>query len=89
MKMAAAEALWETEQPAAFSILTIGTLDGSQEVFSIKVPGVLSFLATGSFDGKVYGINDLVKTMESEAFTNSNVQLQKEVSDFVASLRAA
>ena len=25
MKMAAAEALWETEQPAAFSIFTIGT----------------------------------------------------------------
>ena len=84
MKMAAAEALWETEQPAAFSILTIGTLDGTQEVFSIKVPGVLSFLATGSFDGKVYGINDLVTKMESEAFTNSNVQLQKEVSDRLA-----
>ncbi len=84
MKMAAAEALWETEQPAAFSILTIGTLDGSAEVWSWKVPGVLSFLATGDFGGKVYGINDLVAKMESEAFTNSNVQLQREVSDRLA-----
>jgi cytochrome d ubiquinol oxidase subunit I len=59
MKMAAAEALWETEQPAAFSLFTIGSLDGSREVFSIKVPGLLSFLATGDWNGKVEGINDL------------------------------
>ncbi len=59
MKMAAAEALWETEQPAAFSVFTIGTLDGSEEVFSIKIPGLLSFLATGTWDGEVVGINEL------------------------------
>ena len=59
MKMAAAEALWETEQPASFSIFTIGTPDGSAEVFSIRIPYLLSFLATGTFDGKVEGINDL------------------------------
>jgi cytochrome d ubiquinol oxidase subunit I len=59
MKMAAAEALYDTEQPASFSLFTIGTLDGSEEVFAIKLPRVLSFLATGSFDGKVEGINDL------------------------------
>ena len=59
MKMAAAEALYETSQPASFSVFTIGTLDGSKEVFSIRIPNLLSFLATGSFDGKVEGINDL------------------------------
>jgi cytochrome d ubiquinol oxidase subunit I len=59
MKMAAAEALWETEQPASFSIFTIGTPDGSANVFSIRIPSVLSFLATGTFDGKVEGINQL------------------------------
>ena len=53
MKMAAAEALYETEAPAAFSLLTIGTLDGSEETFSIKIPGLLSFLATGTTDGEV------------------------------------
>jgi cytochrome d ubiquinol oxidase subunit I len=59
MKMAAAEALCETEQPASFSIFTIGTLDGSRDVFSIRIPNVLSFLATGDFNGRVEGINDL------------------------------
>ncbi|HEX6887930.1 MAG TPA: cytochrome ubiquinol oxidase subunit I [Candidatus Nanopelagicales bacterium] len=59
MKMAAAEALYETAQPAPFSIFTVGTLDGSEPVFSIEIPKLLSFLATGSFDGKVEGINNL------------------------------
>ncbi len=59
MKMAAAEALYQTEQPASFSLFTIGTLDGSQEVWSLRVPNVLSFLATGDFNGKVEGINDI------------------------------
>lgn len=59
MKMAAAEALYETQQPAPFSLLTIGTLDGSKPVYQLEIPGVLSFLGTGSFDGKVEGINDL------------------------------
>jgi cytochrome d ubiquinol oxidase subunit I len=59
MKMAAAEAMYDTEQPASFSIFTIGSLDGSEEVFSIRIPHLLSFLATGSFDGEVEGINNL------------------------------
>ena len=59
MKMAAAEALYETAQPAPFSLFTVGTLDGSEPVFQLEVPGVLSFLGTGSFDGEVQGINDL------------------------------
>ncbi|MFA7248954.1 MAG: cytochrome ubiquinol oxidase subunit I, partial [Dehalococcoidia bacterium] len=44
MKMAAAEALYETSQPASFSIFTIGTLGGTEEVFSIRIPRLLSFL---------------------------------------------
>jgi cytochrome d ubiquinol oxidase subunit I len=59
MKMAAAEALYHSEKPASFSLFTIGSLDGSKEKFSVKVPGVLSFLATGSWHGKVQGIDDL------------------------------
>ena len=66
MKMAAAEALWETEQPASFSIFTIGSLDGSKDVFSIRLPYLLSFLATGDFNGKVEGINDLQKIQEAK-----------------------
>lgn len=59
MKMAAAEALYDTVAPASFSLFTVGTLDGSQEVWSLRVPRVLSFMATGSFDGTVEGIHDL------------------------------
>jgi cytochrome d ubiquinol oxidase subunit I len=60
MKMAAAEALYESsDSNAPFSIFTVGSLDGSQEKFSVTVPGLLSFLATGSFDGTVQGINNL------------------------------
>ena len=50
MKMAAAEALYETAQPASFSLFTIGTLDGTEEVFSIRIPYLLSFLATGDLE---------------------------------------
>ena len=66
MKMAAAEALWDTEQPASFSIFTVGSLDGSKDVFSIRLPYLLSFLATGTFDGKVEGINDLQARFEQQ-----------------------
>ena len=59
MKMAAAEGLYETEEPAPFSLLTIGTLDGSREVYSLEVPRLLSYLATGDADARVEGINDL------------------------------
>jgi cytochrome d ubiquinol oxidase subunit I len=59
MKMAAAEALYDTDQPASFSLFTVGSLDGSEEKWSIRVPRLLSFLATGSFSGEVEGINDV------------------------------
>ncbi|HKT06163.1 MAG TPA: cytochrome ubiquinol oxidase subunit I [Rugosimonospora sp.] len=65
MKMAAAEALYHTAQPASFSLLTIGTLTGSRELFSIRVPHLLSFLATGSLDGRVEGIDNLSARYQS------------------------
>ena len=66
MKMAAAEALYETTDSAPFSLLTIGTLDGSRPVFQIDVPSVLSFLATGDFSSTVQGVNDLQAKYEVE-----------------------
>ena len=60
MKMAAAEGLYETSDSCApFSLFTVGTPDGKEEKFAVTVPCLLSFLGTGSFDGKVQGINDL------------------------------
>lgn len=71
MKMAAAEALYETvPSNAPFSLLTVGSLDGSQKRFSVEVPGLLSFLATGSTSGAVQGINDLEKSLQDTYAAN-------------------
>jgi cytochrome bd ubiquinol oxidase subunit I len=61
MKIAASEAQWDTCQPCAFSLFQIGgfTQDDRTPSFSLQVPGLLSFLATGSFNGKVEGMNEL------------------------------
>ncbi|WP_066042866.1 cytochrome ubiquinol oxidase subunit I [Herbiconiux solani] len=61
MKMAAAEAMYTTSTgaDASFSIFTLGTPDGVHELFSIRIPYLLSFLSTHTFDGTVEGINDL------------------------------
>jgi cytochrome d ubiquinol oxidase subunit I len=64
MKMAAAEALYETTANAPLSLLTIGTLDGSRPVFQIDIPSVLSFMATGDINSTVRGVNDLQKEYE-------------------------
>ncbi len=66
MKMAAAEALYETSAPAAFSIFTVGTLDGSKPLFSIDIPHGLSLLATSTWNGEVQGINNLQAQYEQQ-----------------------
>ena len=66
MKMAAAEGLYETTSSAPFSVLTIGALDGTSATPIIEVPGLLSFLGTGSFSGEVKGINELKETLPQE-----------------------
>jgi cytochrome d ubiquinol oxidase subunit I len=66
MKMAAAEGLYDDAKPAPFSVLTVGTLDGSEEVFKLEVPKLLSFLGTGSFDGEVRGIDSLQAEYEQK-----------------------
>jgi cytochrome d ubiquinol oxidase subunit I len=59
MKMAAAEALWDTENPAPMSLFTWGHEAERRDRFALKVPGLLSFLAYNRFDGEVRGIKDL------------------------------
>jgi len=66
MKMAAAEGLYQDRRPAPFSIFTVGKLDGSEEVFSIKVPKLLSYLGTGDLDGEVRGIDSLQSEYEQK-----------------------
>ncbi len=66
MKMAAAEALWETEQPAAFSLFAVGDVENGRNHINITIPRALSVLSTNSFDGEVLGINPLQAQYEEE-----------------------
>jgi cytochrome d ubiquinol oxidase subunit I len=68
MKIAATEALWDTEQPAAFSLFQIGGFSASDQTpsFAIEVPRLLSFLSTNSFNGQVVGINELQSQYEQQ-----------------------
>src|SRR5215471_17761787 len=61
MKIAASEAQWDTCQPCGFSMFQIGgfTKSDPTPAFSITIPRLLSYMATGSFDGKVQGLNQL------------------------------
>ena len=70
MKMAAAEAMFDSAcgADASFSIFTLGTPDGTSELFSIRVPYLLALLSTHSFDGCVEGINDLNILYTTEMF---------------------
>ena len=67
MKISAAEAQWDDCQKCAFSLFQVGGFTQSDETprYSIEVPGLLSFLSTGSFKGKVTGLNELNQQYES------------------------
>jgi cytochrome d ubiquinol oxidase subunit I len=66
MKVAAAEAVWENEQPASLSILTIGTLSGREEVFSIRIPALMSLLMCDNLTCGIQGMNELQAAYEEE-----------------------
>lgn len=67
MKMAAAEAACNSG--TSFSVLTLGnpgSTDCSQIVYSLEVPGVLSFLANGNFTTPVQGVKELVPQYQAK-----------------------
>lgn len=66
MKMAAAEALWETENPAALSILTISNEAERREVLAFKIPALMSLLVYNRLEGEVKGINPLQAEYEQQ-----------------------
>jgi cytochrome d ubiquinol oxidase subunit I len=68
MKIAASEAQWNTCQPCGFSAFQIGgfTKEDPTPSFSITIPRLLSYMATGSFNGEVQGLNQLQAQQESE-----------------------
>jgi len=66
MKMASAEAHWETEDPASMTLFTIGIASQGSDAFAVKLPGLLSLLACDNFDCEVQGINNLQQQYEQE-----------------------
>jgi cytochrome d ubiquinol oxidase subunit I len=73
MKMAAAEALWDSEDPAALSLFTISDMTNRRNVFAIRIPRALSLLAYNRLTGEVKGINDLQAEYEKQHGAGSYV----------------
>ncbi len=66
MKMAAAEALWKSENPAGLALFSIFDEEKKQDIFTVRIPRALSFLAYNRFEGEVKGINELQAQMETK-----------------------
>ncbi|HHV65426.1 MAG TPA: cytochrome ubiquinol oxidase subunit I [Peptococcaceae bacterium] len=66
MKMAAAEALWETADPAPLSVFAIIDEANQTNTREIAIPKMLSFLTHNSFSGEVKGIKELQTAYEAE-----------------------
>jgi cytochrome d ubiquinol oxidase subunit I len=66
MKMASIEALWETEQPASFSIITVGDLTGKNLVWEWRIPSMLSLIACNNLTCEVRGVNDVQTEYEAK-----------------------
>lgn len=66
MKMAAMEALWETENPAAFTVVANIDTQNKTNTDAIEIPSMLSMLIYNSPEGEVKGINELQATYEQK-----------------------
>ncbi|MBV9026184.1 MAG: cytochrome ubiquinol oxidase subunit I [Streptomycetaceae bacterium] len=67
MKMAAAEALWDTQAPAPFSVFAIGDVAKGHNSVELSIPGLLSFLSHSNFHQAVPGINNVAKMEAAKA----------------------
>ena len=66
MKLASFEALFETEDPASLSLLTVKNPFTDEMVLDVRIPGGLSFMEFNRFSGEVQGINQLQKLYEQQ-----------------------
>ena len=61
MKLAAIEAMWETEPaPAAFTVVGIPDSAARETHYAVHIPWVMGLIGTRSLDTEIPGINDLV-----------------------------
>lgn len=66
MKMAAMEGLWETEEPASFSLFAIIDQENQTTRRDLKLPYMLSVLAYNNLTGQVKGMTELQSEFEKE-----------------------
>jgi cytochrome d ubiquinol oxidase subunit I len=59
MKIAAAEAIWSTQDPADFVLVASIDEENAENKFEVTIPSALSFLLYNRFSGPVEGLNDL------------------------------
>jgi cytochrome bd ubiquinol oxidase subunit I len=73
MKIAASEAQWNTCQPCGFSLFQIGGFSSKDPTptFAITIPRLLSWMGTGSFNGKIEGLDQL-QAQEQKQFGPGN-----------------
>lgn len=90
MKVAAIEAMWDTEQaPAALTLFGFPDQKARMTHYELKLPYALGLIATRSIDLPVYGINQLVEQNRlyildgMKAYSALNI-LQKNPNDMVA-----
>ncbi len=70
MKIAAIEAMWETEEPpASFTLFGFPNLEDRTTHYEISVPWALGLIATRSIDKEVPGIKNLVEQAERKIRT--------------------
>ena len=80
MKMAAIEAMWETEPaPASFNLFAIPNQKEMKNDVEIQVPWVLGLIGTRSFTATMPGIKDLVK--QSEKRFESGIKAYRAMAD--------
>jgi cytochrome d ubiquinol oxidase subunit I len=101
MKIAAIEAMWDTEPaPASFTIVGLPDMAHHRTNDAIRIPWVLGLITTRSVDQRVPGINDLVKigeqrirngliaykTLDQLRHDRNNHDLRKQLDAHVADL---
>ncbi|HEX5951454.1 MAG TPA: cytochrome ubiquinol oxidase subunit I [Actinomycetota bacterium] len=59
MKTASAEALWDDERGAGFSLFAVGDVENGRNHINLQLPHMLSVLTTNTWNGEVRGINDI------------------------------
>ncbi len=66
MKMAAMEGLWETEEPASFSLFALIDQEEGESRREVRLPFMLSVLSHNNLTSEVQGINELQAEMEEK-----------------------